>query len=429
MNQEQLGELTALVEETIAGHPRREGARRRRRRSSARFRRSLRRVVATALDVADVDAVFLPALEALPLVGILVVLWYGAHRVLAGDITIGTFALFNVYLVLLVFPLRTIGQRVSTVQRGAAAARRVVDVLRGARRPSSRRPRPRRSRRGATSASRTSASRYGDERADPRRLLARRSRPATSLALVGATGSGKSTVAALLARFYDPDGGRVTIGGVDVRELRARRAAARRRLVFEETFLFGDTVRGNVGFAIAGRRRRGDPPRRAARRRRGIRRAPARGLRDGARRARLLALGRPAAADRDRARDPRRPAGADPRRRDLGGRRDEGARDPRRARGGDGGPHDARDRASPGDDRARRPRRGASKAAGSSSRGRTPSCVARSPRYRALLALAEAEPRPARSAPIMRPHRRLVAWARRSRWSARPASRSRRRCS
>ena len=75
---------------------------------------------------------FLPALEALPLVGILVVLWYGAHRVLSGDITIGTFALFNVYLVLLVFPLRTIGQRVSTVQRGAAAARRVVDVLEAA---------------------------------------------------------------------------------------------------------------------------------------------------------------------------------------------------------------------------------------------------------------------------------------------------------
>ena len=99
---------------------------------SARFRARSDRVVATSLAVADVDAVFLPALEALPLVGVLVVLWYGAHRVLAGDITIGTFALFNVYLVLLVFPLRTIGQRVSTVQRGAAAARRVVDVLEAA---------------------------------------------------------------------------------------------------------------------------------------------------------------------------------------------------------------------------------------------------------------------------------------------------------
>src|SRR5207248_2722302 len=73
--------------------------------------------------------------------------------------------------------------------------------------------------------------------------------PGESLALVGATGSGKSTVAGLLARLYDPDAGRVLIDGHDVRELRladVRRAVA---LVFEETFLFTDTVRENIRFA------------------------------------------------------------------------------------------------------------------------------------------------------------------------------------
>ena len=83
-----------------------------------------------ALGVASVDAVFLPALEALPLVGILVVLWYGAHRVLSGAVTLGTFTEFNVYLALLVAPLRTIGQRVATVQQAVASAERVVEVLR-----------------------------------------------------------------------------------------------------------------------------------------------------------------------------------------------------------------------------------------------------------------------------------------------------------
>ena len=91
INQEQLGEPTSLVEETISGirvvkglgaGP----------SLAARFRRRSDEVVRTALDVAAVDAVFLPALEALPLVGILVVLWYGGHRVISGDITIGTFA-------------------------------------------------------------------------------------------------------------------------------------------------------------------------------------------------------------------------------------------------------------------------------------------------------------------------------------------------
>jgi ATP-binding cassette subfamily B protein len=247
VNQEELGELTALAEETIAGIRVVKGlgagdA------LSARFRARSDRVVATSLAVADVDAVFLPALEALPLIGVLVVLWYGAHRVLAGDITIGTFALFNVYLVLIVFPLRTIGQRVSTLQRGAAAGRRVVDVLEA-----------------APAVVESSAPRafppHSDVRFEDVRFGYANERPildglsltipeGESLALVGATGSGKSTVAALLARFYEPDGGRVTIGGVDVRELRLDELRRGVGLVFEETFLFGDTVSGNVGFAI-----------------------------------------------------------------------------------------------------------------------------------------------------------------------------------
>ncbi len=247
VNQEELGKLTVLAEETIAGIRVVKGlgagdA------LSARFRARSDRVVATSLAVADVDAVFLPALEALPLIGVLVVLWYGSHRVLAGDITIGTFTLFNVYLVLIVFPLRTVGQRVSTLQRGATAGRRVVDVLDAA--PAvveapSPRPFPERS-----------EVRFEDVRfgyADERPILDGLSLTipeGESLALVGATASGKSTVAALLARFYDPDGGRVTIGGVDVRELRLEELRRGVGLVFEETFLFGDTVSGNVGFAI-----------------------------------------------------------------------------------------------------------------------------------------------------------------------------------
>jgi ATP-binding cassette subfamily B protein len=245
INQERLGELTSLVEETIAGirvvKGLGAGA-----QLAARFRRKSNEVVQTALDVASVDAVFLPALEALPLVGILVVLWYGSHRVLAGDITVGTFALFTFYLVLLVNPLRTIGQRVSTVQRAVAAARRVVDVLRAEPvvvESTSPRPFPEQ----ADVRFEDVRFSYGDERPilDGFTLEI----PAgTSLALVGGTGSGKSTASALLARFYDPDAGRVTIGGVDVRELRLDELRRGVGLVFEETFLFGDTVRGNVGF-------------------------------------------------------------------------------------------------------------------------------------------------------------------------------------
>ena len=246
INQERLADATTLVEESIAGIRVVKGlgagpA------LSARFRSRSDDVVRTALDVANVDAVFLPALEALPLIGLLVVLWYGGHRAIDGDITIGTFAAFGFYLALLVNPLRTIGQRVGTVQRAVAAAARVVDVLQAEPVVVE-----------ALHARAFPASAdvhfdgvrfsYGDGRAvlDGFDLTI----PAgTSLALVGATGSGKSTAAALLARFYDPDRGRVTIGGVDVRELKLNELRRGVGIVFEDAFLFGDTVKGNVGLA------------------------------------------------------------------------------------------------------------------------------------------------------------------------------------
>ena len=298
---------------------------------------------------------FLPALEALPLVGVLVVLWYGAHRVLSGEITIGTFALFNVYLVLLVFPLRTIGQRVSTVQRGAAAARRVVDVLEAAPavvETSSPRAFP------ARSDVRFEDVRfaYGDERPilDGLSLTIPEGQ---SLALVGATGSGKSTVAALLARFYDPDGGRVTIGGIDVRELRLEELRRGVGLVFEETFLFGDTVSGNVGFALPGADE--EEIRRAARLAGAaefVERLPEgyetvlgeRGFSLSGGQRQRIAIARAILADPqvlilD----------------DATSAVDATKEHEIRAAlvGGDGGPDDARDRAPPGDDRARRPGR------------------------------------------------------------------------
>src|SRR5581483_3918498 len=229
VNQEALGDLTTLAEETIAGIRVVKGLGAG-SALSARFRAESDRVVETALRVAGVDAVFLPALEALPLVGILVVLWYGGHLTLSGDISIGTFALFNVYLVPLVFPLRTIGQRVSTVQRSAAAARRVVEVLQAA--PTVVEARP------ARPFPDSSEVRFDDVRfsyGDERPVLDGMTLeiPAgTSLALVGSTGSGKSTAAALIARFYDPDRGRVTIGGVDVREIRLEELRRRIGLVF-----------------------------------------------------------------------------------------------------------------------------------------------------------------------------------------------------
>jgi ATP-binding cassette subfamily B protein len=139
------------------------------------------------------------------------------------------------------------GQRVGTLQQAAAAARRVVEVLRAlpivVEAPGAKST-------GLIGHVRFDAVRFGYDAERPvLDGLTLEVEPGTSLALVGGTGSGKSTIAALLARFYDVDDGTVTVDGLDVRDLRLpdlRRAVG---VVFSETFLFTDTVRANIAYA------------------------------------------------------------------------------------------------------------------------------------------------------------------------------------
>jgi len=169
--------------------------------------------------------------------------------VIAGDLSLGSFVAFNAYVAMLVWPLRILGQRVTTLQKAVGASARISEVLETE--PQLREPRHAAELptpvRGAV---RLEAVRFGHEGDAPiLDGLDLEVAPGESLALVGATGSGKSTVAGLLARLYDPDRGRVLLDGHDLRELRladVRRAVA---LVFEETFLFTDTVRENIRFA------------------------------------------------------------------------------------------------------------------------------------------------------------------------------------
>jgi len=246
--QEALADATALAEETVSGIRVVKGL-------NAggslvvRFRAASDSVVARALDVAAVDAVFLPALEALPLLGLLATLWFGSHRVLDGELTLGQLTAFNLYLAILVWPLRTLGQRVSTVQRAAAAAARITEVLE--QRPGiAEAPRAKRLDAHGAANVRFRGVRFGY---DPERPVLDgfdlELEAGSSIALVGGTGAGKTTVAALLARFYDVQAGAVEIGGADVRELRVDDVRHAVGIVFEDTFLFSDTVRANIGFA------------------------------------------------------------------------------------------------------------------------------------------------------------------------------------
>src|SRR5262249_29264444 len=205
-------------------------------------------IVGRALEIARLDAVFNPVLEALPLLGITAVLWVGGRQVISGSLSLGSFVAFNAYVVMLVWPLRILGQRVSTLQKALAASARITEVLETE--PQLSEPRhPRELERPVRGDVRLEAIRFGHEGDNPvLDGLDLDLGVAESVALVGATGSGKSTVAGLLARVYEPDAGPVLLDGHDLRELRltdVRRAVA---LVFEETFLFTESVRENIRF-------------------------------------------------------------------------------------------------------------------------------------------------------------------------------------
>jgi ATP-binding cassette subfamily B protein len=243
--QESWAQASTLVEETVSGIRVVKGLGAGDALES-RFRRRSDEIMDRALHLARLDAVFIPFLEMLPLVGIATVLWFGGRSVISGSLSVGSFVAFNAYVVMLVWPLRVLGQRVTTLQKALGASGRVTEVLEAE--PRLLEPHhPEELERPVRGDVRLEGVRFGHE-GDHAVLdgLDLHVAPGESVALVGATGSGKSTVAGLLARLYDPEGGRVLLDGHDLRDLRlddVRRAVA---LVFEETFLFSESVRENI---------------------------------------------------------------------------------------------------------------------------------------------------------------------------------------
>ena len=202
---------------------------------------------------------FLPAIDLLPSLGLVAVLGLGGHRVINGDMTLGGLVAFNTYLTMLIWPMRNIGMTVAFAQRAAAALLRVNEVL--SEEPAIADPPKPRSLPAAGLAQPVGAVRFdavrfaydiGHTKVGVLEGLTLDIAPGESVAIVGATGSGKSTIARLLLRFYDPQSGVVSLDGVDLRDLRLtdlRRAVG---VVFEDTLLFHDTVSANIAFAKPG---------------------------------------------------------------------------------------------------------------------------------------------------------------------------------
>jgi ABC-type multidrug transport system fused ATPase/permease subunit len=246
--QQRLAELTADVEESIGGVRvikafAAEG------RQVKRIATSAERLFTQSMISTRLQAFYNPFIGFLPQLGLAAILFFGGRRVISGSLTLGDFTAFYAYLLMLLAPMRTLGVLLGMSQRATASGARIFQIL--DREPTIV---------GPPDAPGLPAGNGHVELEDVSLHYAGSPEPALdgidldvpagrTVALVGATGSGKTTLVQLLPRLYDPTAGTVRIDGADVRTLDPDKLRAEIAVVTDDPFLFSATVAENIAYA------------------------------------------------------------------------------------------------------------------------------------------------------------------------------------
>ena len=245
--QEAEGKIYDQVEQTFAAIPIVQ-AFSRERDNDERFHAATGNALAATLSSIRVQMEFKVLIGLATAAGTAGILWLGAQHALAGGLTVGTILLFLSYLGSLYAPLESIMYSSSTIQGAAGSARRVWEILQTERevtdKPNALNPS---SLRGHIQLENVSfAYRPGEP---VLRDISLELIPGETVALVGDTGAGKSTLAGLVPRFFDPTAGRVLLDGHDLRDLRLKSLRSRVALVLQDAFLFPLSVAENIAYA------------------------------------------------------------------------------------------------------------------------------------------------------------------------------------
>jgi ABC-type multidrug transport system fused ATPase/permease subunit len=270
--QQRIAELTADAEENISG-VRVVKSFARESRQLTRFQRTVDRVFNQAMVATRLEAKYNPVIGFLPQLGLAAVLLIGGNAVIHAHLTLGQFTAFFLYLNMLITPMRTLGVTLNLAQRATASGARVFQVL--DREPHLTDPpdaQPLPPGNGHVQL-RDVTLRYEDphdelgastaEQQDPDRHTPHSGRavlqeidldvPAgRTVALVGATGSGKTSLVALISRLYDPVAGMVLLDGADVRSVSVRSVRSAVAVVSDDPFLFSASVAENIAYARPG---------------------------------------------------------------------------------------------------------------------------------------------------------------------------------
>lgn len=244
--QQRLADLSRVVEESIGGIQVTKSYGQE-AQEQAKLDRAAQRIYDRATRLARIRSVFAPAFEVIPSVATVAVLWLGGMRVVGGQLSLGEFVAFTQYLALLNFPLRITGWFFAQLPRAAAASTRIQALLGEAPaivNPAE--PIPLAPGRGEVRFRGVTFS-YS-EGPVVLRDLDLVVPGGTSLALVGSTGAGKTTMAHLIPRFRDVDAGVITVDGTDIRSVLLEDLRKEVAVVFQETFLFSASIADNITF-------------------------------------------------------------------------------------------------------------------------------------------------------------------------------------
>jgi len=243
--QQAMGDLTSVLEQTFSGIKviKSFSAERREddnfRHSNLSYYKFLRKIF-------KYDSASSPIIEIMSAFGVAAVLWYGLDRALSGAMTQGQLFSVLAAILLMYAPLKRLSRINNQLQQALAAAERVFDVLDE--------PVDVRDKAGAANVGRLNGAvtfkdvdfAYGEE--PVLKGFSLQVSPGEVVALVGPSGAGKSTLVGLMSRFYDPLSGEILIDGHDLREISQESLRNNLALVDQETFLFNDTLRNNIGY-------------------------------------------------------------------------------------------------------------------------------------------------------------------------------------
>ena len=190
-------------------------------------------------------AIFVPVMELLSAVGVAIIIWYGGGKVISDQLSLGSLVAFISYIQMFFRPIRDISEKYNIMQLAMASTERIFEFMdNGEEIPDPESPADISGKKGRIEFKNVTFS-YEEGR-PVLNNISLRINPGEMVAVVGATGAGKSTLVNLIERFYDPDEGAVLLDGVDIRKIKKSDLRSRISLVMQDVFLFSGDLKENI---------------------------------------------------------------------------------------------------------------------------------------------------------------------------------------